>query len=116
MQTVHLRILIERKTRTGDGVLPPEQVAETAVKALLEGARGRIRGFNVEGYRWMQLEHSAPTVALSSLVEGWDRELEKDVKRILSELCVALDQDAIAVSLSPAESFTVTIDGRQDLL
>lgn len=116
MQTVHLRILIERKTRTVGEVLPPDRVAETAVKALLEGTRGRIRGFNVEGYRWMEADRSAPTVALSSLVEGWDRALEDDVKRILADLCKVLDQDAIAVALSPAESFTVTIDGRKDLL
>lgn len=116
MQTVHLRILIERKTRSGGEVLAPDQVAETAVRALLEGTRGRIRGFNVEGYRWMEKDRAAPTVALSSLVEGWDRDLEGDVKRILAELCGRLDQEAIAVALSPAESFTVTLDGRSDLL
>lgn len=111
MQTVHLRILIERETKTGEGTIPWDRVAETAVTALLEGADGRIKGFNVESYRWMERGRTAPTVALSSLVEGWDRELEGKVKRTLAGLCRKLDQAAIAVALSPAESFTVTADG-----
>ena len=116
MHTVHLRILIERKTRREGPVLAPDKVAETAVQALLDGTKGRIRGFNMEGYRWMSKEGTAPTVALSSLVEGWDRELEGDVRRILAGLCRELDQDAIAVALSPAESFTVHWDGRVEML
>ena len=84
MHTVHLRILIERKTRAGEKILSTDQVAETAVAALLDGTGGRLRGFNMEGYRWMEKGRSAPTVALSTLVEGWDRELEKDVRGILA--------------------------------
>ena len=114
MHTVHLRILIERKTRTDESILPPDQVAETAVTALLDGTRGRLRGFNMEGYRWMEKGRSAPTVALSTLVEGWDRELEKDVRRILAGLCIELDQEAIAMAISPAESFVVTRDGNSN--
>jgi hypothetical protein len=116
MQTVHLRILIERRTRDEAGTIPWEQVAETAVAVLLEGARGRIKGFNVEGYRWMDKGRVAPTVALSSLVEGWDRDLERDVKLTLAGLCRKLDQAAIAVALSPAESFTVTAEGEASAL
>ena len=116
MQTVHLRILIERKTRSGEATIPWDQVAETAVAALLEGAGGRIRGFNVESYRWMEKDRAAPTVALSTFVEGWDRDLERDVKGILAGLCLKLDQAAIAVALSPAESFTVTADGESSFL
>ena len=54
MHTVHLRILIERKTRADESILSPERVAETAVAALLDGTGGRLRGFNMEGYRWME--------------------------------------------------------------
>ena len=111
MHTILLRILIERRTRQGSTPLPADKVAETAVEALLAGTRGRLRGFNVEGYRWMAADGSAPTVALTSLVEGWDRDLERDVKAVLADLCLRLDQEAIAVSISPAESFVVTRAG-----
>ena len=74
MHTVHLRILIERKTRADESILSPERVAETAVAALLGGTGGRLRGFNMEGYRWQEKGRSPPTVALSTLVEGWDAE------------------------------------------
>jgi hypothetical protein len=114
MHTVNLRILIERKTRIGEGILSPDKVSETAVAALLDGTKGRLRGFNMESYRWMEKGRTAPTVALSTLVEGWDRELEMDVRRILAGLCIALDQEAIAVAISPAESFVVTREGRSD--
>jgi hypothetical protein len=114
MHTVHLRILIECKTRSGDAVLLPEEVAETAVAALLDGIGSRIRGFNVEGYRWMEKSRSAPTVALSTLVEGWDRDLEAHVRAVATDLCRKLDQEAIAIAISPAESFVVTRDGRSD--
>jgi hypothetical protein len=116
LHAVHLRILIERKTRSDRETLSPEKVAETAVAALLDGTAGRILGFNVEGYRWMEKGRSAPTVALSSLVQGWDRDLEGAVRRILASLCLELDQEAIAVAISPAESFVVTRDGHTDPL
>jgi len=113
MQSYHLRILIERETRTGGPTLSPAEVAEKAVAKLLEKTGGRIRGFNVEGYTWMEKDRTAPTVALSSLVEGWDRELEENVRKALRDLCRDLDQDAIAVALIPAESFIITRQGRE---